>query len=257
MRKNSIKFSLIFVAGLVFSISLFSQNNDDSSTSEPKIKVIIGSDIMSRYVWRGCDYGDSPSIQPTLSFSMSNLEVGCWNAIATGSFYKEIDLYAKYTYKILSLMFTDYYIPSVTGTPCSPDIRYFNYVNEETAHTFEGSFILKGGEKLPLWLQGGVFFYGNDKRWGYDVEKDSTDGTYYSSYIEAGYSLALKENNLDLFIGFSPFAGAYANDFGIVNLGITGYRKIKISDDFELPVKASLIFNPQASNAFIIFGITL
>jgi hypothetical protein len=106
-------------------------------------------------------------------------------------------------------------------------------------------------------LLGCVFFYGNDKRWGCDIKKDTTCQTYYSSYFEAGYTFAIQENSADLFLGFTPTAGAYGNTLGVVNIGITGYRKIKISNDFELPLKTSLIFNPQSSNVFFVFGITL
>jgi len=226
-------------------------------TSALKIKLNIGSDIVSRYIWRGCDYGNSPSIQPTLSLSKANFELGCWSAVATNSFYKEIDLYAKYTYKKVSLLFTDYYIPSFNGTPSSPDNRYFIYDDKTTAHSFEGSLLYKGNDKFPLWLLGGVYFYGNDKRWGCCAKKDTAEKTYYSSYFEAGYTFTIRENSADLFLGFTPAAGAYGNTLGVVNVGVTGYRKIKISKEFELPLKASLIFNPQSSNVFFALGITL
>lgn len=251
---------------LVFALTINPQlqAQDSSGGSEPEkaksesnVKLNVGADVMSRYIWRGTDFGDSPSIQPTLSLASGSFEIGGWGAIATNSFYKEIDLYAKYTIKNFSIIFTDYYIPSVNGTPSSPDTRYFTYDDEETAHSLEGSLMYKGGEKLPLWVMGGVFFYGNDKRWGYDAEKDSTNQTYYSTYLEAGYTFKIKENSADLFLGFTPAAGAYGNTIGVINMGVTGYRKIKITDDFELPVKASLIFNPQSSNVYFAFGITL
>jgi hypothetical protein len=253
---------LLFVFALTISPPL--QAQDSATDSEPEkakpesnVKLNVGADIMSRYIWRGTDYGHSPSIQPTLSLSAGGFEIGGWGAIATNSFYQEIDLYAKYTLKNFSLILTDYYIPSVTGVSSSPDSSYFNYADEETAHSLEGSLLYKGGEKLPLWLQGSVFFYGNDKRWGYEAAKDTTNQTYFSTYIEAGYSLAIKENSADFFIGFTPWAGAYGNTLGVVNLGVTGYRKIKITENFALPLKASLIFNPQSSNVYFAFGITL
>src|SRR5690625_3783970 len=34
----------------------------------------VGADIVSRYVWRGTDFGESVSIQPTLSFSAGGFE---------------------------------------------------------------------------------------------------------------------------------------------------------------------------------------
>jgi hypothetical protein len=262
MDRKFTKQLICLALAMAISIGLHSQNTTDEATpkaetKESSIKLNVGADVMSRYIWRGTDYGHSPSIQPSLSLAVSGFEIGGWGAIATNSYFQEIDLYAKYTLKNFSLILTDYYIPSVTGIPSSPDTRYFNYDDEETAHSLEGSLLYKGGEKLPLWLLGGVFFYGNDKRWGYDAVKDTTNETYYSTYIEAGYTLAIKDNNVDLFVGFTPAAGAYGNTMGIVNMGITGYRKIKITDYFDLPVKASLIFNPQASGVYFAFGFTL
>jgi hypothetical protein len=44
---------------------------------------------------------------------------------------------------------------------------------------------------------------------------------------------------------------------GVVKLGLSASREITITDRFKLPVKASLIFNPQASAAYFVLGITL
>jgi hypothetical protein len=263
MDMKFFKTVLILACALLCSPGLKSQNatgdsETDKTTTESAVELNVGADIMSRYVWRGTDLGSSPSIQPTLSLSAGNFEIGGWGAIATNTNFKEVDLYAKYTIKNFSLIFTDYYIPyTADGSDAAPDSRYFNYEDEETAHALEGSILYKGGEKLPLWILGGVFFYGNDKRWGYDAEKDTLNQTYYSTYVEAGYTFTVKENSADLFIGFTPAPGAYGNTLGVINMGVTGYRKIKITSDFELPVKASLIFNPQSSNVYFAFGITL
>lgn len=257
-----LKSGLFLVFALSLGMASKGQNNavNDSArrdSTASKIRLNIGADIMSRYIWRGSDYGNSPSIQPTLSLSVANFEIGSWSAIATNSFYKEIDLYAKYTYKKFSLIFTDYYIPLVNGVSSAPDNRYFIYDDKTTAHSFEGSLLFEGGDKYPLWLSANVFFYGNDKRWGYDAQKDTTARTYYSSYIEAGYTFTVQDNSADIFVAFTHTAGAYGNTHGIINMGVMGYRKIKISKEFELPIKASLIFNPQTSNVFFAFGITL
>jgi len=163
----------------------------------------------------------------------------------------------KYSYKNLSLIFTDYYIPILNGLPASPDTRFFTYNDEKTAHSLEASVLWRGNESFPLWVLGGVFFYGNDKRWGVDPHRDNNEETYYSTYLEAGYTLKIKENNVDVFTAFTPFAGAYGGHAGFVNVGITGYRKIKITDALELPIKASLMFNPLTSNAFFVLGITI
>ena len=126
--------SILFILTLNFSNTL--------SANESGISLNVGADIMSRYIFRGTDYGDSPSIQPLVSLKCSNFEIGYWGAIATNSFYQEIDLYAKYSIGNLSFIFTDYYIPSITGTPASPDLRYFVFDDKTTAHTFEGAVLI-------------------------------------------------------------------------------------------------------------------
>jgi len=257
MKVKFISLSGFFLFILLMNNSIKSQNIAESDTSKSQLKLNIAADIVSSYVWRGTDYGNSPAIQPTLSLVYKNFEAGCWGSIASNGFYKEIDLFAKYTYKKFALTFTDYYVPSVNGTPSSADPRFFTYKDKTTAHSFEASLLFKGGEKFPLWLLGGVYFYGNDKRWGYDAQKDFDEKTYYSSYFEAGYTFAVKENSIDIVMGITPSAGAYGNKSGLVNMGISGCRKIKISESFELPLKASLYFNPQSSSAFFILGITL
>jgi len=42
-----------------------------------------------------------------------------------------------------------------------------------------------------------------------------------------------------------------------VNTGITGYRSIKVTEKYSIPIKASVIFNPQASQFHFVFGLTL
>jgi len=51
--------------------------------------------------------------------------------------------------------------------------------------------------------------------------------------------------------------GFYGSSFGVVNLGITATKKIKITKDFSLPLKASFITNPQAENIFFVVGLGL
>lgn len=225
--------------------------------SDDGVSVNVGADVMNRYIFRGTDYGNSPSIQPTFSISTGGFEIGYWGAISLTSYYQEIDLYAKYTIGGLSIIFTDYYIPYITSDPASSDIRYFVFDDKKTAHTFEGALAYDFGEGFPLKIYASAFFYGNDKRWGYDEEKDKDEKTYFSTYLELGYPLISGNNNLDLFVGMTPSAGAFGNTMGVINLGFTGSKKVKMTNDFELPVKSSVVYNPQLSLVYFVFGITL
>ena len=38
----------------------------------------FGADMVSRYVWRGTDFGNAVSVQPGMSYSTVSVEVGAW-----------------------------------------------------------------------------------------------------------------------------------------------------------------------------------
>ncbi len=244
-------------------------------------KLNLGADIMSRYVWRGMDYGSSPSIQPTLSFNIGNFEMGYWGAVALASNYLESDLYLKYSLKGFSLCLTDYYAPALASdlndtrySICkSPNKIDFDTttglnVSKYTSHTFEAMLCYKGPEKFPISVTAATYIYGNDKTPTDTVFTPSklvqsvNFKNRYSTYLELGYTFVIKEYNFDVFVGATPFASAYSSPaytgkFAVVNTGITGYRKIKLSEHFDLPVKASVIYNPQSSGFYFVFGLTI
>jgi len=227
---------------------------------ESKVKLNVAADIVSRYVWRGLDYGASPNIQPTLSLTAGNFEVGSWGAISTLATYSEIDLYAKYSFSNFSIGVTDYFFPA-DGIPATEGLKYFNWTNSSTGHLIETFGQYKGGKKLPVSLLASVMVYGNDKDYdNFDVNAVTQDTTYknnYSAYFELGYSFNVKGQALDAFVGFTPDAGLYGNKAGVVNAGISTGKNVVITDKFELPVKVSLITNPVTQNIYFVLGITL
>ncbi len=252
-----LKISIILVLVCYLMQGVLLGEDTETNVSRATVEINAGVDLFSRYVWRGTDFGDSPSIQPFVSFSFGNFEIGSWSAVSTTNCFKEFDLYAKASFSDFYAIVTDYYIPQLDGMPLSPDGRYFVYGDTSTSHTFEASLGYKSPGKYPFWIQANMFFYGNDKRWGYNTQKDAEQETYYSSYIEAGYTFGLYKYSADLFAGFTPAAGAYGSKAGLVNLGLTVSREIEITEKFSLPLKTSLIFNPQTSSAWFVVGITL
>lgn len=230
----------------------------------------LGADLVSRYVWRGMDYGNSPAIQPNVSFSIAGFKIGAWGSygfvpysrkindsttMSMGNFV-ESDLNISYTFKGFTLMVTDYFFPH----PLNPneDNKYFNYDNKTTGHTFEASLSYAGPEKFPVQIYAGMHLYGADKC------KDSAgvcgagDKNNYSIYLEASYQFIVKGIGVKPFIGGIPYESAwYGSSAGIVNLGFTVSKTIKITNDFSLPVYTSIITNPQTQSVFFVFGLTL
>lgn len=236
---------------LLFSMVLSAMvlKAQDSQEDTLHSKINVSADIFSRYIWRGLDFGSAPSVQPTLEYAHKcGLTVGYWGAFNFTGTYNEIDLYLTYGIKNFEITATDYFFP-VSGVPVFSTQRYFNYNNSTTGHGFEGSLKWKGTEKFPLALQVGTFFYGADK--------NNQGDQNYSTYIEALYTLEKKAGKLDFFMGFTPQKGLYGNTMGVVNMGVTSYRDIKITDDFTLPMQVSVIANPQVSNIYFVLGFSL
>jgi len=269
-----------FVLLILMQISILSIAQDKRS----ELSYTLSADIMSRYIWRGADYGKSPSIQPTFSLKYNNFEFGVWGSFALSSNFAEIDPYVKFNVKGFSITLTDYYIPSLANDNPSfapfQDTRFLYFKNVHAFHfdtltnTFnnaltcnalEGMIQFKNLDITPFSILVATYFYGNDKKItdttfhdaGKTLIKEVNVKNQYSTYIELGYAFTSKETDFDLFLGLTPVSGAYSDGFGVVNLGLTAARKIKITEDYSLPVKSSIITNPKAGNLFFIFGFSI
>jgi hypothetical protein len=231
----------------VFTTAVWSQEKNEKSLN-------ISCDIVSSFVWRGSLVDLHPNIQPLLSFSKSGFEIGTWGSTNLSADYKEVDLYIQYSIKGFTLGIYDYYWPADWS-----ERNYFIYDNDNTAHIYEGFLKYKAAEKFPITLFASSWLYGDDKFSEIEYPDDSTKwgDQRYSTYFEVLYPFSIGENGLDLFIGGTPTQNAYGNGPGIINIGITGYRSVKITESFELPVKAQLVANPQSEKVYLVIGITL
>jgi hypothetical protein len=274
--KKSI-FYLLMAVLLVAVIPVSGQETPESGVPEGASEAsgtefYIGTDLVSRYVWRGTDYGNSPAIQPSVSVSLKGFTLGAWgsyglfNEMGENEFglpenlgnYAEVDLYLSYTRGWFTVMLYDYYIPS--GLHPNSGSDYFNWENASTGHTLEGSLIIEGTEQLPLRLTLATLFYGADKNEDADGNPGEGDKNNYSTYFEAQYTFSLGRAGVELspFIGATPFSSSwYGERGGIINLGLTAARDIPFTEQFSLPVKASLVTNPMTKSVFLVFGVTL
>ncbi len=215
----------------------------------------ISLDLMSRYVWRGTDFGHSPSIQPGIELNKGGFTLGAWAAYATNqTATQETDLYVGYTYKKFSFTLTDYFFPNEVS-----DYNYFEYNKDKTGHLFEASIAFDGGEQLPLTILLATNIYGADNQ--RINAQGAPDGIQYSTYAELAYNFKY----FNLFMGANLTSvheergesGFYGNAIGIVNLGITASQDVTFAKNFSLPLTFSLITNPQAGKVYFVAGISL
>ena len=214
-------------------------------------EISLGTDIVSRYIWRGFDLGgNTPSLQPTVEYSNGGFVFGFWGAysMADPAGLNEIDVYASYSFDLaesgsLSLGVTDYTNPN-SGTPW---VNFNNYDDPAGpgAHFVELNVGYSGPESFPVSLSFNYFFH--------NVANNPI-------YFQVGYTTSVKDVGLDLFVGGTPgeAGGYYAlTNFGFINVGFTASKSIKITNDFSLPLSGSVIVNPATENVFYVVGISL
>ena len=179
-------------------------------------EVTIGADVVSRYVWRGADYGNTAAVQPSIETTIGPVALGAWGswsispgpADASGN---ECDLYASTTVGPVGLTLTDYFFPAYAGTDSLLNVDI---------HVFELS---AGADVGPVSVLAAANVSGDD------------DNSTYLELTYGAFSLGLGN-------------GLYSTDgeFAPVSIGVSASR-----DNFS----ASYIINPDQETSFLVFGV--
>ncbi len=234
---NNLKFQGMKSIRLLFTIlaAVSMQTATNLSAQEEKSGPAFstGADIFSNYIWRGTKYGVGPAIQPSVSFTAGNIEIGAWGSFNVTSFEAaESDLYVTYSFPFgLSLGLTDYYYPG---------LMYFDYSDTTGSHAFEiNAGFSAGGFSLSANYipneAGGAGSAGGDM------------------YFEAGYDFSL----FNIFVGAGDGWHTSDGEFALCNVGIGTSREIRITEDFLVPVSGSIILNPEKEQFYVVIGFSL
>ncbi len=200
----------------------------------------FGADIVSRYVWRGLDFGESASVQPALTFSYNGLEIGTWASYATNpgsADANEHDLWIGYSAGAFSLGVTDYYFPN-SGA-------FSNFEGDgKGAHVIEPYVSFGGTDAFPATIYVAYNAYNDRDR---------------SMYINASMPFAVGGMDMSFGIGVVPGESAWYDTDGVsvMDMALGASKSIPITDKFELPVSVSYILNPTTDKSFLVFGISL
>lgn len=216
------------------NFSLFGQQDTGSS-----VTVSASADVFSKYIWRGQDYGHTPSLQPGLSASWHDFVIGAWGAYRlSGDGDDELDFYLTKTVGPVSLSIWDYWSYSKSNPS-----KYFNYNPETTSHLLEGQILLSGGEKLPFNILGSWLFYGADPS--------------KSIYVELQYVQPINNSQLTFFAGYQVKGNYYAPGRGFVNMGVTLVQPMASARKYSMDLLLSLIANPENKSVFFTVGLSL
>lgn len=232
-RKLFVPLVLALVFGAVSGPSAHAQSVD------------LGADVVSRYVWRGTDFGNTAAVQPSLSFSQSGFTVGAWGSFDLSpvgdAAVNENDLYASYAVETaagtFSLSVTDYYFSN-------PGNDFFDYDDETGAHVIEPGVSYSG----PVSLSASINAYGRDGE--------------NEIWLEASIPFSVQTVDLSLAIGGTPNDGAgyYGTDAdtdaALTKFSLSATKSLPITESFALPIGASYYLNPYSERSYFIFSIS-
>lgn len=237
---SSFKLSLFIVC--ILSLKAF-ESRAQANEGSPWY---VSCELSSKYVWRGLEYGKSPTLFPSINYESSSFLAALSGAYAFDGSHQEVDLGLNYTIKsMVTLGLNDYYFPSAVGQNDS----YFRFCHSDTGHNVEASATLTP-TKLPMWLKLSCYVYGADK--------DSTGKQAYSTYAELGYQYVFKnEDKLSLALGVNLNKGFYTNyeqGANVVNIMLK-YESWFTFNKFRLPVSASYVLNPYRNKSYFTFSV--
>lgn len=199
-------------------------------------------DLHSSHLWRGFKNGNAFSIQPTISVSKGNLNVGSWAAYAGNDSYFEVDIFTEYTYKSITVSVYDYYCPKSTQMNGFLEFRKFH-----TRHTLD-AMIDWNPENFPFKLLVSTFVLGDDI-------SPNNGSQAYSTYIEPALTWKFKKFSGNILIGFTPFDGYYSTKPSVVNIGTAINYNLKFNR-FELPISSEVSYNPVLKSFWYSIGLS-
>lgn len=207
-------------------------------------KIELDFDLQTRHYWRGMQMGNTPAIEPGITYSIKGFSFNIWAAKTFNKSYSEIDLIPSYTIKNYTFTLFNYYNP-VSGE----ENRYFDFSDEKCRHSVELAFNYNGQGKIPLKIFSGTFLMGD--------KNPLTHNPLYSTHCELGFPFRIKNILAEIHTGFTPFKGYYAPKAALISTGIAFQHNFSLSEKLDFPFRFSLLANPYTSNAFVIFGVGL
>ncbi len=258
VKKNLYKiFGTAVFMFVIFTSINFAQTDESKAEEKCGLSFSYGADLVSRYIWRGVEYGaeidgfSSPHFQPTAALSYNfgkggALSLGVWGSYPFSGTYSESDVYLSYEVDTkvgnLSVTVYDYYYPY-------KNIPVTNFDGKaEGAHTIEASATFTMHESFPLSIT-----VSNN------VHNDIPDDK--SLYLELGYPFKIGDTDLGVFAGAAKGQSAwhlvYTDKFEFINLGLKASKSVKITQDYSIPVGFDWIYNAHLKKTYIVFKVTL
>lgn len=222
----------------------------------------INATLASRYICRGSDIGDAPTIHPEISHTMGQFKIGIWAAyelsnnehktetyelttdasgekvtkkiIKPDETNRELDFYLKYTTQYgTSFGLYDFYIPNGKFTDySSTGAHILELALMQTVKSFE--------------LDARISINDTDVEGGQGVKSNTI-------YLSSAY----KYKNFYFFVAGGNKNFTKDGNFNLVNTGVEYSKDVKIGDDYKINLASRFTYNPEKDLSFLTFYLTM
>lgn len=222
----------------------------------PAVEVSLSTDLVSRYVWRGLSFSDSPCLQPSLGVTWMGFTLSTWGSYAFSSgrmetpdsttttwaeAYSEVDLALSRSVETpagtLTATVNAYYAPS-------EGISYFEWGDEDGGHVIELALSLDLPGRVPLSLL--------VARNVHHDPDNSTFGCASLPLLEGDTSLSA---SLGVAFGESAWYGVDSDQPEIVEVGFQASRSLDLGHGVAPTLGVSYIVNPFLERPYLIASI--
>ena len=225
----------------------------DRAQAQGGPEVSLGVDVVSRYIWRGLNAADAPSVQPSIAFGFKGFELGTWGSYSLSNQRTdadEMDFWVGYGSDFgeggtFGWVLTDYYFPN--GGIAFSNFGNYDDADGPGAHLLEIGATLGLPGALPLTFGAYVNVY-NDEG--------------HNAYFQVDWPVVVSGTEVNFFVGATPGSDKapdyYGTDaFSVINLGLTVTRDVPFGDRFSLPLSGTWGLNPKVDIAYLVIGFSL
>ncbi|GHM98879.1 hypothetical protein WSM22_03690 [Cytophagales bacterium WSM2-2] len=213
-----------------------------SAQDSTRNSIVTSLSIASKNFWRGNVYGDNlPTLSGTLAYrTKSNTEIGAIGTSpltgARSGYGTWMELYASQVIGRFTFTIDDYYFFNAYDSLND----YFNWGRNETQHLVEGRVKYDAGR---FNIMSSYVVY-------------AATAAVNSLYLEGEYFLIPKLLSLSAGASIGQSALNFFDKGGVTFVGVTGYKDIRITDHYSVPMKMALLVSPNYKNAFKAPGFT-
>ena len=240
------------------------QNQEVPATDSIQLKADTGllsasvnCDIVSRFIWRGANFGDAVSIQPYTSLGIGDLSLYMWGSFALASqspatpdflaFWLQYPV--ETSFGTFTTTLSDWVFRNVAGDTANAQSRFFFNTKGEGHgnHIIEAALLYTGPDAFPV-----EFLFA----------KNVYNDPGYSGYMQVSYPFEVNDISLKASLGgvtgkSSMWYFTEESGFHLYNVQLSATKNIDFTAQYSVPVTVSYVLNPYTETSWMVFSVTL